>query len=334
QTSITAPFNWPWAFIRPATTFSFTQYRLDHQPSGNDDTPSRSQPQFSLDAGLFFERPVEVSAMAFTQTLEPRLLLVETPARDQSQLPNFDSGELTFNFSQLFRPDRFSGRDRIGDTRQATLGLTSRLLTPQGSERLTLSAGQIFYFEHRQVRLDADGEALTDDRSAFAAEADWQATPELRLGADLLMSEELSRNLARNLKLSYRSDLDHQFNASYRFTDDKLKPDDKLEQVDLSAIWPLSPQWSLLTRWLYDLDNSEPLDQILGLEYENCCWRIRALYRHWVNESADQRENNGVFLQFVLKGLGRVGAQAAGDDGSLARSFLKEISGFEEREDL
>ncbi|WP_210395644.1 LPS-assembly protein LptD [Motiliproteus sediminis] len=328
EASIGTPFNWPWAFIRPSIELSHTRYALENQPAGTDDAPSRTQPRFSLDTGLFFERPVSLGEDAYIQTLEPRLFLVEAPFRDQSELPNFDSGELTFGFGQLFRKDRFSGRDRTGDTRQATIGVTSRFLESSGRERFALSGGQIFYFEDREVRLDGGAPALEEERSEFAAEASWRASDALTLSADALWTEDFSHNRVRNFKLGYRSDLDHQFHTNYRFTDDEL------EQLDLSLIWPLNSRWSVVGRWLQDLENSEPLDQIAGLEYENCCWQVRTLYRYWINDNSVQRENEGIFFQIVLKGLGSLGAQAAGDSGGSAKSFLKDITGFEEREDL
>ena len=61
-------------------------------------------------------------------------------------MPRFDTGRSSFSFAQLFRENRFSGRDRIGDANQVTLALTSRLLEERSGELARASIGQIRYF--------------------------------------------------------------------------------------------------------------------------------------------------------------------------------------------
>ena len=53
--------------------------------------PSRVIPTLSLDSAWVLERDARWFGRAVRQTLEPRLLYVNTPFRDQTQLPNFDS---------------------------------------------------------------------------------------------------------------------------------------------------------------------------------------------------------------------------------------------------
>ena len=51
----------------------------------------------------------------YRQTLEPRLFYLYVPYEDQKDIPVFDTGETYFNYASLFRDNRFSGSDRIGD---------------------------------------------------------------------------------------------------------------------------------------------------------------------------------------------------------------------------
>ncbi len=326
EASISSEYSWPWAYVRPKLRMTHTNYRLSDQPTGDEDDPSRTLPLFSVDSGLYLDRDTEFLGKAYIHTLEPRLYYLYVPFEDQTALPDFDSSELTFSYSQLFRDNRFSGKDRIGDTNQLTLGVTSRLLEDNGQELLHASVGQIFYLEDREVRLNAGDPVLTDSTSNFAAEAVWRLNDDLRLTADGEWDNDDFQNIKRNLKLSYRSDIDHQFNFSYRFTRDSL------EQTDISFIWPINASWSVLGRWLNDIENSESLDKILGVEYEDCCWQIRTVYRQWIDDDATDRENSGIFLQFTLKGLGTAGTRATGDTGPKAKNFLEDITGFEERE--
>ena len=55
--SLGLPLEWTAGFIKPRLSYRYTDYRLD-TTDDSDDRPSRSAPVFSLDSGLFFERPV------------------------------------------------------------------------------------------------------------------------------------------------------------------------------------------------------------------------------------------------------------------------------------
>ncbi len=79
-------------------------------------TPKILTVEFSpaaLDSGLIFERDLELNTGSFIQTLEPRLYYLYNEYQDQTDIPVFDSTELTFGMNQLFRENRFSGKDRM-----------------------------------------------------------------------------------------------------------------------------------------------------------------------------------------------------------------------------
>src|SRR5690606_11207580 len=111
----------------------------------------RGIPLLSLDSGLYFDRDTSLFGKALRQTLEPRAYYLNVAYRDQSDIPVFDTGENTFSYSSLWRENRFSGKDRIGDANQISLGVTSRWIEPNGFERQRFSIGQAFYVEDRKV---------------------------------------------------------------------------------------------------------------------------------------------------------------------------------------
>ena len=96
----------------------------------------------------------------------------------------FDTSEsIPSSFGHFFRENRFFGGDRVGDTQQLTIGLTTRILDDSdGSERLKLSIGEVFYFDDREIRLNPNDPADTDSQSDLLAELtatindDWKAT--------------------------------------------------------------------------------------------------------------------------------------------------------------
>src|SRR5690606_9788542 len=110
--------------------------------AGFDDSPDRAVPIVSLDSGLYFDRDTSWFGNAMRQTFEPRAYYLYVPNEDQTDIPVFDTGESSFSYASLWRDNRFSGKDRIGDANQLSLGFTSRWIEANGFERQRLSLGQ------------------------------------------------------------------------------------------------------------------------------------------------------------------------------------------------
>jgi len=112
---ISRPWVAPGWYITPKMQLHATSYKFDAPLINGATTASRIVPTFSLDSGLQFERKASYFGRDFTQTLEPRAFYVRTPFRDQSALPNYDSGANDFNFATIFTENSFVGNDRISD---------------------------------------------------------------------------------------------------------------------------------------------------------------------------------------------------------------------------
>ncbi|MEY2684354.1 MAG: hypothetical protein RJA09_1498, partial [Pseudomonadota bacterium] len=138
----------PGWYIKPALQLQARQYRLEATLGNGTRNPSFVIPTTSLDAGLVFERDTQLFGRSLVQTLEPRAYYVRTPYRDQSFLPNYDSGAFDFNLGTIFQPNPYVGSDRIADVHSLTLGATSRLLDAgTGAEVLSLGAAQRIRFK-------------------------------------------------------------------------------------------------------------------------------------------------------------------------------------------
>ncbi|MFV0279095.1 MAG: LPS-assembly protein LptD, partial [Parahaliea sp.] len=161
------PMLWEFGFLKPSAKYRYLEYELTDLGEGlTNDSPSTGAPLFNLDGGLYFERPTRLLGKGLLQTLEPRLYYLYSEYEDQSELPDFDSTELTFTYNQLFRETRFAGRDRLDDADQLSVGLTTRYISEEdGREHLNASIGQIFYFRDREVRLLSDAEPLRQSGS-------------------------------------------------------------------------------------------------------------------------------------------------------------------------
>jgi LPS-assembly protein len=150
--SVEIPISRPGWFFTPAIALDYTRYDLADTLPGADTDAARTVPITSVDTGLVLERMM--SGANRIQTIEPRLLYVNIPYRDQDGLPVFDTIAPDINLVQLYRKNRFLGGDRIGDTEQVSLGVTTRVLDlDSGRELMTATIGQTRYFSDRDVAL-------------------------------------------------------------------------------------------------------------------------------------------------------------------------------------
>ena len=322
-------FTWPMrtagTFVAPKASLHFTGYDLDRSATeaGRDDGPSRLVPSFSLDSGLFLERPVTLSGTSLVHTIEPRLYYLRVPFERQDDLPNFDTSRPGFSFAQLFRENRFTGADKLGDADQTTLALSSRLLDERGSEIVRASVGQIRYFRNRKVALDGGEPEETARASDVVAEIEARPRRNWRLRAGLQYDTGADRTERSVWNVRYRPDRRTVVNAGYRLVRD-VDPSRTVEQADLSFAWPLGASWRTVGRWNFALneDGNKTLEALGGLEYESCCWGFRFVARRFLSGGGDDY-SNGIFLQIELKGLTGVGRRT---EALLTRS----IPGYED----
>jgi len=308
---IELPIEKPGWFIKPGVTLDHTRYDLDNTLSGVETEPSRTLPIASLDLGLQFERLMK-SSKGRVQTLEPRVLYVHVPFRDQSDLPVFDTILPDLNLVQLYRKNRFLGVDRITDTDQLSIGITSRILeTSSGRELMSATIGQARYLSSQNVSIPGQVMSVAET-SDYIAEVRFLLSDSINFDVGHQWSEDDRGTTQSEARLQYRPADNRILNLSYRFRKQSL------EQGDLSWSWPLSQSWNFVGRYNYSFRDREPLEQFYGLEFESCCWGLRLVSRRYIS-TRDGTRDSSIGLQLVLKGMTSVGTAA---DKLLERGIL------------
>ncbi|NQD36279.1 LPS assembly protein LptD [Permianibacter sp. IMCC34836] len=326
------PMETMWGYLTPAVKYRYSKYELTNQLTDDVTTVKRELPIYSLDTGLFFERELQAFDRDLVQTVEPRIYGLYVPYKDQDAIPLFDTTEPTPSFNQLFRDNRFVGTDRQGDTRQVSVGLTTRFLSADGGdELLRLSLGQARYQHDREVTLLAGEPADTSDRSPVFGEAAIRLNQKLELRGLTGWDDQKNNTVRGSFALHYEPDERRVVNIEHRYREYR---DRNAEQTDFSFAWPLSGNWQMVGRWQHDLAEATDIDSFLGFEYESCCWAVRLVGRRYLNVELDNEGNiigdaneydNSVYFQFVFKGLGGAGSNSL-------RSLLTEsIDGYEDR---
>jgi LPS-assembly protein len=317
--SVRLPFRRSFGYLIPQLRLYSTGYDLTEVVADQPERQSYFIPSLDLDSTLIFERETSWFGTSVLQTLEPRLYYVLTTFEDQSDAPLFDTSTLDFSFASLFRPNRFTGYDRVGDENRLTLGLTSRTLSNRdGNELLRASIGQIHYFAERRVQLR--GQSVEDElESAVAGELaarlsqGWTARASVQWNPDVDQAEEAWEK--RVLELRYASRRGQLVNLAYRFNFGEL-PELRYEDTDLAVILPLGPRVKLIGRWLYSVLNEQTSEAIAGIEFGRCCWKLRLVGRHL--QTGEDEGDTSIMLQIQLAGLGSFGNQI---DNLLERSI-------------
>ena len=284
-----------WYFFKPKLQYALTEYRLDNN-NPNDNSISRSIPTLSLDTGLIFER-VFSATRGWIQTLEPRLFYLNTPFEDQSDIPDFDTADLSQSYNNFFQANRFSGFDRIGDADQLTLGIGSRIISKKSGEELfNFTLGQIHYRQDRRVSLD--NTTAVDSKSNLIMQLSVTPSPGWRIGLNLVRQPD--KTLAqKDLSINYQ-DQGFAANIEYFFTDQEL------EQYLLSAAYPLNDRWTIVAKYHQSLLFDEPVENLFGLSYESCCWGFKILASQTSDDNFVETDQT-IYFELTLKGLSQVG---------------------------
>jgi LPS-assembly protein len=303
--SFATPVLAPGWFFIPKVGLRYVDYHLtENLMPGQAQSPSASIPWFSADAGLVFERPVDIFGQSRTQTLEPRLFYVYVPYRNQDAMPIFDTTVADLNYSQLFSENRFVGGDRFGDAKQVTFALTSRLLQSNGQEGVRATIAQRHYFQDERVGLTPTSQLRTTSDSDLLASLGGRPSRAWAFDVTTQWGQQQQRTERFSMAGRYTPEPGKVLNASYRFTrgTDTVAG---VSQIDVSGQWPVSAGWYAVGRYNYSLLDGKLLDGLAGFERNAGCWVFRAVVQKV--QAAQQVTSTGLFFQLEFNGVGQVG---------------------------
>ena len=311
------PFVTPGGYITPKLQLHATTYKFDAPIVGGATSASRAVPTFSLDSGLQFERQASLFGRNFTQTLEPRAFYVRTPYRDQSLLPNYDSGANDFNFATVFTENAFVGNDRISDANLLTLGVTSRLLNPDtGAEAVRVGVAQRLRFSDQKVTLPG-GLPVTDRISdlLFGTSINW--VPEWSFDSTVQYNPKIGKSERSTFGARYSP-------GNYRVVSAAIRRQRNVSSsLDVGWQWPINDLWGDkgkdlgagngqgggryygVGRLNYSFQDKKLVDAVVGLEYDGCCWIGRVVLQR--SQSGTTTSNTRILFQLELVGFSRLG---------------------------
>ena len=311
------PLTAPAGFLTPRVQLHASQYQFETPLSNGDTSASRVLPTFSLDSGLVFERDTQLFGRNLRQTLEPRAFYVSTPYRDQSHLPNYDSGANDFNLATIYTENAYVGNDRISDSNLLTLGVTTRWLDPAtGAEAARLGVAQRLRFSDQNVTLP--GELPAEDRLSdllLGGSVHWD--PRWRFDGTVQFNPKTERSVRSTLSVNYKPGPYRTVSAAYRYQRDSS------EQVDFGWQWPINDlwgdkgqnlgpgkgqgegRWYSVGRLNYSMNERKLVNALMGFEYDADCWLGRIVLERLQTSTSTATQRIMFQLEFV--GFTRLG---------------------------
>lgn len=304
-----------WGYVKPALSINARSYSLDNVEDGAEDSPSFTVPIFSIDSGLYLEKNTNWFGKSALQTLEPRLFYVYAPEEDQDDVVTFDTSQVSFNnFSNIFRTNRFYGEDRVGDTNQITLGVTSKIIDNEtGDQRVTASIGQLYLLDDLEVGLIANQDPIEKGLGDLLAEVRTESTGPWTTYSFLQYNHDESVLRTARFALGYEPKDDSRKNINVGYYRSEFG-EAVVDQLTVDANWPISDRWQFFGSERYSLEDSETLSRTLGVEYNGCCWKLRLigadrinsrLRRNATTDNEDDK-NTSFFIELELTSLGRL----------------------------
>ncbi|MDX1796202.1 MAG: LPS-assembly protein LptD, partial [Hydrogenovibrio sp.] len=293
----------PYGHLKTEVIANKVHYRMQnngYNTTGADEH-DLTVPQFALNGGLVFERNLAFNGHEVIQTLEPQLQYLFIPYQDQSNIPIFDTGVKSLDFTNLFAYNRFSGYDRIGDANQLSAALTTRFLKADGTPIAEAGLGQIFYLADRKVQLSGTTPSTNKVSDYFV---------KLGFTANRFTFASTSQYSYRNYELTNansRLKLDLTPRFKFLLTDTIQNNNLPGEKEDLAAgfNWHINHKWTLGSYWNYDFTANRKTEVNSAIRYDSCCWASELSVKE--AQLASGLYNYSVQYVIEFKGLSSVG---------------------------
>ncbi|MFV0278955.1 MAG: LPS assembly protein LptD, partial [Parahaliea sp.] len=171
--------------------------------------------------------------------------------------------------------------------------------------------------------------------SEMAAEVNFYPNERLTLRSSLVWDPYSTEMNAGHLQASYRRD-DSLFNMGYSYrrplTSIQTQPQTQriTEQAHFSAFFPLGNRWSVFGAINYSVQDSESVEDMIGVQYDTCCWQVRVLHLRYFESvsgevvdysNPDLERESSTQVQLVLKGMGGFGSRVSGLMEDMIRGY-------------
>ena len=218
------------------------------------------------------------------------------------------------------------------------LAVPGAITTAGGQSFVPYNTGQFAVGQYRNGILQASTANSTQSLGQYPAsdivtEVVLSGYKHLSVNIDYQWNSYTRQTDKSEVSVQYRPDSARVINFGYRYQDGIFK------QLDGSFAWPIADHWNTVGRWVYSLrDFQNPqlpqhqtTEQVAGIEYKSCCYRVQLVQRRYLSIRPGTTTpglgtlDTSIALQLELTGLSSVGKRE--------NSFLEQsIRGYSTRD--
>jgi LPS-assembly protein len=291
-------------------------YNTDGDPETfSDDGGTNDVGRFVPRATLDWSWPLLGAGFGLSHMVEPIVSATwSTTGNNPSSIPNEDSQDAEFDDTNLFKPSRFPGIDRVEGGGKISYGVRYGLF---GDRRETISGlfGQLYKFEDDPAVAQEEGlggQGFSD----YVGRIDVRPTDWLNLRYRFSLDQDsasLVRNeVGANVGISWL-----RLDAQYLFLkDDPADPDlgdedpsDEREEVIIEAELRATSWLSLHGELRRNLDQDAWIYYRAGLTYIHPCLEVFAGMQRKFTDDRDADADTSVAVRLAFKNLGAVGLE-------------------------
>lgn len=275
--------------------------------------------QFKTDSKMVFERDMGYH-QGYTQILEPRLQYLHVSYYNQNHIGIYDSTILQTDYFGLFRDHSYSGLDRISSADRLAGGMVTRIYNDQHVERLNISVGQIYYFSRPRTCDFIDTWDKYDNTGKIVCVGDsyWRINNQWGIRSSLQYDFNLNSVVLGNAVLEYRYNENcnnRLLQLNYRYANPQYIQQilditnsgyqQGISQIGITGSWPLVNSLSLVGRCYYNTKANQPANQLIGLQYNTCCWALNAGFERKMTSKnhRSSKYDNKMSFNIEIRGL-------------------------------
>ncbi len=276
-------------------------------------------PTIDLDTALYWQKtgaPFGLNNQG-KQLLTSQIRYSYTPYTKQSHLPNFDSRMTYSDYRQLLSDSWIIGNDRIGDLHALTPALDYRYLDQQGQTRLHASLAQQYYLDTMNITLG--GNPITKGQTQTAWQLSAHPNDHLTLHTSGTSDQHGTISWVANANYAPSPDSLLQFGIIERKANHTTHQQ-ALSAYTAAAIIPLQEHWQLIASTQYDRTQGQFLDNLLGVNYEDCCIGVAIYGRESNNRLDPHNKNRSIMAELRLNGIT--------SEGQLSRLLKQKVLGI------
>lgn len=275
--------------------------------AGGEDVTGRLFPQ----AALSYRYPLVREGVVGREVVEPRVQIVAGPDfGNPDEIPNEDSRDFQFDDTNLFRMNRFAGRDRISTGTRLDYGMSYSIF---GEDQGYASAflGQSFRFTSDEDIPEAAGG--DGDFSDIVGRIDLRPRNYLDLSYRFRIDEEGLE--PRSSEIALRAG-PPSLNAQVNYTLVKDDPGSDgasqfgtREEIFVELNSRVTRHWSVYARQRRDLRGGDGLNTRIGLVYSDECFLLDLRAERSEFRDRDIEPDDRVLVLFTFKHLGQFVAE-------------------------